>query len=74
MQFLIGGKIMRTLYIRKKDYDNTILSKCPSAGPHPNITGMKEKYWGKDALCIKCGSYVYLVTEEIYNKYINIGY
>ena len=64
---------MRTLYVRKKDYD-TNLSKCPSAGPYPSITGMKKKYWGKNALCIKCGRYVYLVTEEIYNKYINIGY
>lgn len=60
---------MKTLYIRKKDY-NKILDKCPSAGPYPNIAGMKKEYWGEDALCIKCGSYVYLVTEEIYRLFL----
>lgn len=41
-----------------------------SAGPYPNITGMKEKYWGLDALCVKCGPYVYLVDKI---TYLNCG-
>lgn len=41
-----------------------------SAGPYPNITGMKEKYWGLDALCVKCGPYVYKVDEI---TYLNCG-
>lgn len=43
------------------------LSQYPNAGPYCNITGMKNKYWGIDALCIKCGVYVYKVPREIYD-------
>lgn len=42
----------------------------PSAGPYPNITGMKQKYWGMDAMCVKCGTYVYKVDEI---TYLNCG-
>ena len=44
------------------------LSSFPSAGPRPNITGMKNLYWGKDARCIKCGLYVYKVDQSTYEK------
>lgn len=44
------------------------LDSFPSAGPYPNITGMKNKYWGNDALCIKCGVYVYHVDADTYRK------
>lgn len=40
------------------------------AGPYPNIMGMKQKYWGMDAMCIKCGVYVYKVDEI---TYLNCG-
>lgn len=40
----------------------------PSAGPNSNITGMKAKYWGKDARCIRVGRYVYKVTQEVYDN------
>lgn len=46
-----------------------MLENYPSAGPNPNITGMKNMYWGKDAYCIKCGSYVYNVPKEVYNQF-----
>lgn len=45
------------------------LDTFPSAGPRPNITGMKRMYWGKDALCLKVGTYVYKVTAEVYNLF-----
>lgn len=48
----------KTAYIRKKDYDMTSVN-CPSAGPRPNVTGMRNKYWGKDALLVRQGAYVY---------------
>ena len=34
-----------------------------------SIKGMKNLYYGKDALLIKCGSYIYKVTPEIYKQY-----
>ena len=28
-----------------------------------SIKGMKQKYYGKDALLVKCGNYIYNVTS-----------
>lgn len=58
----------RTLYVKQKDKARLHLSDFPNAGPYPCVAGMKEKYWGKDALCIRSGAYVYKVDEETYNK------
>lgn len=33
-----------------------------------SIKGMKEKYYGKDALLVRCGSYIYKVDLRIYLK------
>lgn len=45
------------------------LSIYPSAGPRPNVTGMKRKFWGLDATCIRHGAYVYKVPYHIYDKF-----
>ena len=29
-----------------------------------SITGMKKKYYGEDALLIRCGSYIYCVWQK----------
>jgi len=50
-------------------YHHVHLDEYPSAGPNPNITGMKNKYWGKDAYCIKHGRYVYNVPKNVYNLF-----
>ena len=44
------------------------LSGYPSAGPHPSIKGMKELYWGKNALVVKSGAYIYKVPEDVYGR------
>lgn len=59
---------MKTLRVKKEDLGPIDLSVFPSAGPNPSIGGMKEKYWGKDALCVKCGRYVYKVDEATYTR------
>jgi len=41
----------------------------PSAGPYPNITGMKKQFWGLDAYCVRCGAYVYKVDQETWERY-----
>lgn len=33
-----------------------------------SIKGMKEKYYGEDALLVRCGSYIYHVSENIYYR------
>jgi len=44
------------------------LDSFASAGPYPNVTGMKNKYWGKNAYCIRVGVYVYHVGATVYNQ------
>ena len=44
------------------------LSGYPSAGPNPSIKGMKKLYWGKNALVVKSGAYIYKVPEDVYGR------
>lgn len=45
------------------------LERFPSAGPRANITGMRQKYWGENALIIRCGSYIYNVDWATYSRF-----
>ena len=60
---------MRTRAIPVKDHDKYNLSNYPNFSKTGSIIGMKDLYYGKDALLVKCGSYIYNVTSspEIYN-------
>jgi len=53
----------RTRYLSTRHPLAAQLDDCPSAGPHPNIAGMKNLYWGLDALCVRSGAYVYKVNH-----------
>lgn len=46
------------------------ISKFPNFHNSGSIIGMKEKYYGKDALLVRCGNYIYNVSSEpqIYEK------
>lgn len=59
---------MKTLTVNKKDliHDLSIFANFSKTG---SIIGMKQKYYGVDALLIRCGNYIYKVTEEVYNYY-----
>lgn len=37
------------------------IEQFPNFSVTGSIKGMKEKYYGKDALLIRCGSYIYYV-------------
>lgn len=58
----------KTLTVDKLFYETMELSEFPNAGPNPRIRGMKEKFWGKEALCLKHGAYVYKVDAPTYEK------
>ena len=51
----------KTLPTDKKDL---VVDKFPNFSVTGSIKGMKDKYYGKDALLVKCGSYIYNVTSE----------
>jgi len=57
----------KTKIIPAKEYHPT-LNNCPNFSATGSIKGMKDKYYGKDALLVKCGSYIYNVSDypEIY--------
>lgn len=61
----------RTIVFRKKaDKDSAkwvrwLEEHClASAGPHPNLTGMRNLYWGREALVVRSGAYLYLITSK----------
>ena len=51
---------VKTIYIADKPKCN--LSSFPNFHISGSIKGMKEKYYGKDALLVKCRSYIYDVS------------
>lgn len=40
------------------------ISRFPNFHRSGSINGMKRLYYGKDALLVVCGSYIYNVTSE----------
>lgn len=40
-----------------------LLSDFPNFHKSGSITGMKKLYYGKDALLVRCGDYIYNVTS-----------
>lgn len=53
-------------YLKVKD--QAILADFPNFSRTGSILGMKKMYYGKNALLVRCGSYIYNVTSkpEIY--------
>lgn len=43
------------------------INQYPNFHKSGSIKGMKEKYYGKDALLVRCGDYIYNVPQEIYD-------
>lgn len=58
----------RTKTILVEDKQRFNLSAYPNFSKTGSIKGMKDKYYGKDALLVKCGAYIYNVSAspEIY--------
>ena len=47
----------------------SLVENFPNFSKTGSVIGMKKLYYGKDALLVKCGDYIYNVTSEpsIYN-------
>jgi hypothetical protein len=45
------------------------LSAFPNFHANGSIIGMKKMYYGKDALLIRSGNYIYKVTKEVYDLF-----
>ena len=55
---------MKTKKLSVKDYEKYDLGSFPNFSANGSIRGMKEQYYGKNALLVKCGSYIYNVTSK----------
>ena len=55
---------MKTTPLYTRDSERTGISRFPNFHRTGNITGMKQLYYGKDALLVRCGSYIYNVSSE----------
>ena len=59
---------MKTKTLPAKEHYKYNLSNFPNFAKNGSITGMKKLYYGKDALLVRCGNYIYNVSSspEIY--------
>ena len=46
-----------------KEYHNKVVN-FPNFDKSGSIRGMKKLYYGKDALLVRCGAYIYNVSAE----------
>lgn len=53
-------------YMNKEQKKIYNLSQYPNFSVTGSIQGMKEKYYGKDALLVRSGSWIYKVPPEVY--------
>lgn len=60
----------RVKYLKVEDGIRLGIGNLPSFSTTGNITGMKNKFYGKAALLVRCGSYIYNVTSRpnIYDR------
>jgi hypothetical protein len=61
---------MKTKYLNRKKAIEMGIQKLPNFSASGSIKGMKEIYYGKDALLVRSGSWIYCCTErpDIYDK------
>ncbi len=47
-----------------KDKSYLVEDKFPNFASNGSVSGMKKLYYGKGALLVRCGNYIYNVTNE----------
>ena len=61
---------MRTKTLKVKDGLRLGINDYPNFHRTGSVRGMKKLFYGKDALLVRCGNYIYNVTSNpaIYDK------
>lgn len=54
----------RVKYLPRKRGLEIGIQQFPNFSITGSVIGMKEKYYGKDALLVRCGSWIYNVTSR----------
>ena len=62
--------VMRCKTLSVKEGERLGIDRFPNFSVTGSIRGMKKLYYGKNALLVRCGSWIYNVTREpeIYNR------
>ena len=55
---------MKTKRLSKEEGKRVTISRFPNFHKSGSITGMKKMYYGKDALLVRCGNWIYNVSSE----------
>lgn len=55
---------MRVKRLTKEQGERLYISRFPNFHKTGSVKGMKKLYYGKDALLVRCGDYIYNVTSE----------
>jgi hypothetical protein len=55
---------MKVKYLKKDVGKRLKIDKYPNFSVTGSIKGMKDKYYGQDALLVRCGAYIYNVSSE----------
>lgn len=59
---------MRVRYLKVAEGKALNISQYPNFSATGSIKGMKENYYGKDAMLVRCGSYIYNVPSSVYYR------
>lgn len=57
-------KKMRVKYLKVKDGKKFGISNFPNFSASGSIKGMKENFYSKNALLVRCGSWIYNVSSK----------
>lgn len=60
----------RVRKISREEGERVDIHRFPNFSASGSVTGMRNMYYGREALLVRCGSFIYNVSlePEIYNK------
>ncbi|KKK83614.1 hypothetical protein LCGC14_2791600 [marine sediment metagenome] len=58
----------RVKYLKVAKGKRLEIDRFPNFSHTGSIAGMKRMYYGKDALLVRCGSWIYNVPKAIYDS------
>lgn len=54
----------RVKRISKEEGERVEIHRFPNFSASGNVTGMRNLYYGRNALLVRCGSFIYNVSSE----------
>ena len=66
---------MKVKYLKAEDGKRLNISQFPNFSVTGSVKGMKDKYYGRNALLVRCGSWIYYVgnLDHMNNQVMSYG-